>query len=41
MAWDVLKQFGQIDKWHPAIAASVIEGTLPMRLIPLSGQDLT
>jgi len=27
--WSVLKQFGQISTWHPAIIASRIEGDLP------------
>ena len=28
-AWQVLKQFGDIAKWHPAIAQSKIEGDKP------------
>jgi hypothetical protein len=27
--WDVLKQFGEIQKWHPSIAKSVIEDEMP------------
>jgi uncharacterized protein YndB with AHSA1/START domain len=27
--WNVLKQFGEIQKWHPSIAKSVIEDEMP------------
>lgn len=28
-AWDVLRRFGAISDWHPAIAESRIDGGLP------------
>lgn len=31
--WDVLKQFGGISKWHPAIPVSLIEGDQPDGLV--------
>lgn len=31
--WDVLKQFGQISKWHPAIPESIIEDGQPDGLV--------
>lgn len=31
--WSVLKQFGQISQWHPAISRSIIEGQLPDGLV--------
>jgi hypothetical protein len=27
--WSVLKKFGEIDKWHPSIVSSEIEGGMP------------
>ncbi|AZF37434.1 hypothetical protein C4J88_2651 [Pseudomonas sp. R4-39-08] len=31
--WDVLKHFGQISQWHPAIAESIIENGQPDGLV--------
>ncbi len=32
-AWSVLKQFGEIHKWHPSIVQSTIEGDQPEAIV--------